>query len=54
MGAQSTFGSMDSAGSPPAKDITSGRCAAARISRISELFRRSMRSEKTMGHQMQE
>ncbi|SST09382.1 Uncharacterised protein [Acinetobacter baumannii] len=44
-----TFGSIGSAGSPPANDITSGRCAAARISRIKELFRREMRSEKAMG-----
>ncbi|MCY1491123.1 hypothetical protein D9M68_248970 [compost metagenome] len=48
--AHSTFGSIGSAGRPPANDITSGRCAAARISRIRELFRRAMRSEKAMGH----
>jgi len=39
---------MASAGRPPAKDITSGRWAAARISRIKELLRRVTRSEKAM------
>jgi hypothetical protein len=46
--AQSTFGSITSAGKPPANDITSGRWAAARISRIKELLRRETRSEKAI------
>jgi hypothetical protein len=40
---------MASAGKPPANDITCGRWAAARISRIKELLRRETRSEKAMG-----